>query len=111
MWDEALLKARQEQSDELLAQHLESARLSGIQLQDRIVNGDHKLTKRGSVRLPMAGRDMAVVNGISVDKGRVSMGMATSITGSTQGMQELAEQFRKLSRDHAKIQSTVVSEQ
>ena len=112
VWDEALTKAKQEQSDELLAQHMESARLSGIELQDRIVNGDHKLTKGGTtVRMPMSGRDLAVVNGIQVDKGRVNMGMATSIRGDSQSMQSMIDRFEQIERDHQQIKSSVVSTQ
>jgi len=83
VWHEALDKARQEISDELLALNLENARLSGIELTDRIKNGDTKLTAKGAVKVPMTGKDLAVVNGIQIDKGRTSMGLATSIKSDT----------------------------
>ncbi len=111
VWDEALTKARQEISDELLAQHLESAKLSGIELQDRIVNGDSKWISGEMVKQPMTGRDLAVVNGIQVDKGRVSMGLATSIKGEGKSMQSMIERFEKIEQDHQQIQGSVVSVQ
>ncbi len=110
VWHDSLLKARQEISDELLAQHMESARLSGIELKDRIINGDHKLVQGEVIRLPMTGKDLAVVNGIQVDKGRVSMGLATNITSNnTQAsMMEFLEQCADAYRDK---QASVVSVQ
>jgi NDP-sugar pyrophosphorylase family protein len=117
IWDEALIKARQEISDELLAQNLAIATAANNGVLDRIEHGDTKLTKDGPVLVPMGGRDLAVISGIHQDKGRVQMGMATTITKS-EGMDQLAETFRKLSRAHKRqqvdidaIQNTVVSTQ
>ena len=111
VWDEALTKARQEQSDELLAQHMESARLSGIELQDRIVNGDSKWVSGELIKQPMTGRDLAVVNGIQVDKGRTNMGLATSIKGDSKSMQTMIDRFERIERDHQAGRGRVVSVQ
>ena len=111
VWDEALTKARQEQSDELLAQHMESARLSGIELQDRIVNGDSKWVSGELIKQPMTGRDLAVVNGIQVDKGRVNMGLATSVHADSKSMQTMIDRFERIERDHQAGRGRVVSVQ
>ena len=112
IWQDTLAKAREQITDELLAQNLAIATAANEQIQDRIANGDTVITKDGThTRLPMKGRDMAVVSGIMQDKGRVAMGLATSISGSTAGMADLADKFRQLSRDHAAIQDSVVSTQ
>ena len=87
---------------------------AGDELADRIENGDQKLLKvkraikhdDGSVEIsedyelraePMKGRDLAVVTGITQDKARVQMGLATSIS-SNQDNRDLAEQCKELSR-------------
>ena len=111
IWGEALTKAKQEQSDELLAQHMESARLSGIELQDRIVNGDSRWVSGELVKQPMTGRDLAVVNGIQVDKGHTNMGLATSIKGDSKSMQTMIDRFERIERDHQAGRGRVVSVQ
>ena len=106
LWATTCEKARHEISEEILAQNLNAARLSGEALEDRITNGDQVLTKDGLVTVPMKGRDLAVVNGIQIDKGRVSMGLATSVTGSTgtdSAIAALVESFKKVSRENRDI--------
>ena len=114
VYNEALAEARQEISQEILADNLENARLAGNELRDRIVNGDTRLLSNGKTMvIPMGGKDLAVINGIQIDKGRVALGQATSISGSsnTAQMQALADQFARLSRDHRAIQDTVIAVQ
>ena len=109
VFNDAVVKARQEISDELLAQNLEAARLSGEQLQDRIVNGDPKLTKDGIVRVPMAGRDLAVVNGIQIDKGRTSMGLATAIKGDTSSTKSILKFLEQIGASYHEQSKRVVA--
>ena len=98
VWVDSLVKARQEISDEILAYNLEIVIKTNEQIIDRIDNGDTVLTKDGKqVRVPMKGRDLAVVGGIKEDKARVALGQATSI-GVTQDSRELAEVWKELSR-------------
>ena len=112
VWAESLNKARQEISDELLAQNLAIATAANIQVMDRIENGDCRLTSDGLVRVPMTGKDLAVVSGIKEDKGRVSLGLATSISaGSSATMQQLQAQFEAMAANHKAIQATVIDEQ
>lgn len=108
---ESLVKARQEISDELLAQNLENARLSGIELTDRIKNGDTKLTAKGAVKVPMTGKDLAVVNGIQIDKGRTSMGLATSIKCDSTTTQSVLAFLDQISDSYREKQARVVSVQ
>jgi len=71
VWVEALGKAQQEISDEILAYNLKIVVKTNEQIIDRIDNGDTVLTKDGKqVRVPMKGRDLAVVSGIKEDKAR-----------------------------------------
>jgi len=98
VWVEALGKAQQEISDEILAYNLKIVVKTNEQIIDRIDNGDTVLTKDGKqVRVPMKGRDLAVVSGIKEDKARVALGQATSIN-VTQDTRELAEMCKELSR-------------
>ena len=97
VWVDSLVKARQEISDEILAHNLELVVLSNEEIKDRIQNGDSVLRGDKLVRVPMKGRDLAVVAGIKEDKVRVALGQATSITVS-QDNRELAEVCKELSR-------------
>ena len=118
VWVDSLVKARQEISDEILAQNHELVIESNKEVLDRVQNGDHKLVKTkkaikhddGSLevsedyelkRVPMSGRDLAVVGGIKEDKARVALGQATSIT-SNQDNRALSEVCKELSRTMSK---------
>ncbi len=114
LWVDAVVKARHQINDKILAQNLANAISAGDELADRIENGDQKLLKvkraikhdDGSVEIsedyelraePMKGRDLAVVTGITQDKARVQMGLATSISSSPDS-RELCEVWKELSR-------------
>ena len=114
VWVEAVSKAQQEISDEILAYNLEIVVKTNEQIIDRIDNGDTVLTKDGKqVRVPIKGRDLAVISGIKEDKARVALGQATSIT-STQDTRALAEVCMELSRtmrDHRVVSVQKKSEE
>jgi len=104
VWVDSLVKARQEISDEILAYNLEIVIKTNEEVLDRVKNGDVVLTKDGKqIRVPMKGRDLAVVGGIKEDKSRVALGQATSIVGKSESMASLAQVFRKLSEDWNKL--------
>lgn len=119
VWAEALVIARHEITDELLAQNLQIATKANEGVLDRIENGDTKVVNskdangkyHETIKVPMTGKDMAVVGGIMQDKGRVAMGMATSIQGKSAGLDELAQRFAKIEQDHNNINKSVVSVQ
>ena len=115
LWDDAVVKARHQIKDKILAQNLANSISAGDALANRIENGDQKLLKvkraikhdDGSVEIsedyelraePMKGRDLAVVSGITQDKARVQMGLATSISSTTQDTRALTEMWKELSR-------------
>ena len=111
VWAASLLKARQEISDELLAQNLAIAMAANVQVMDRVENGDYKITKDGTVRLPMTGKDLAVVSGIKEDKSRVAQNLATSVSTTSGSIEAIAETFRQLSQSWKEKQVNVISEQ
>ncbi len=111
VWVEALNKARQEISDEILASNLEIVIKTNEQVIDRVEHGDVVLRNGKQVRVPMKGRDLAVVSGIKEDKARVALGQATSIVGKSTDMTALANEFRKLSEQWDEKQVNVVAVQ
>ena len=111
VWVEALNKARQEISDEILASNLEIVIKTNEQVIDRVEHGDVVLRNGKQVRVPMKGRDLAVVSGIKEDKARVALGQATSIVGKSTDMAALANEFRKLSEQWDEKQARVVAVQ
>ncbi len=108
VWVEALNKARQEISDEILASNLEIVIKTNEQVIDRVEHGDVVLRNGKQVRVPMKGRDLAVVSGIKEDKARVALGQATSIVGKSTDMAALANEFRMLSEQWDEKQARVV---
>ncbi len=113
VWVDSLSKARQEISDEILASNLEIVIKTNEQVIDRVENGDVVLRNGKQVRVPMKGRDLAVVSGIKEDKARVALGQATSIS-VTQDNRELAEVWKELSRtmrDHKVVATQNKSEE
>ncbi len=103
VWVDSLSKARQEISDEILASNLEIVIKTNEQVIDRVEYGDVVLRNGKQVRVPMKGRDLAVVGGIKEDKARVALGQATSIVGKAESMDSLANVFRKISEDWDKL--------
>ena len=111
VFNEAVIKARQEISDELLAQNLAIALAANEQVADRVKNGDSKWIGGVLVKQPMSGRDLAVVSGIKEDKARVSLGLVTSVTGTSKTMKNMIERFERIERDYQAGRSRVVSVQ
>ena len=111
VWVEALGKARQEISDEILASNLEIVVKTNEQVMDRVEHGDVVLRNGKQVRVPMKGRDLAVVGGIKEDKARVALGQATSIVGKSEDIQALAKQFDQLAQSFKEKQVNVVAVQ
>ena len=126
---EMLAAIRHEKGEEFDANITKLIDSAFEQAQDRVENGDHKLVKvkkaikhdDGSLevsedyelkRQPMAGKDLAVVGGISYEKRQLHRNQPTSISGSdNKNIVALAKEFRKLSRDHRNIQDSVVAVQ
>ncbi len=80
----ALLESVRAEFEEVIQQKYSGVINASLdQLQDRIFNGDYAFNKQGElVRKPMSGKDLSVVNGISYDKLRLSLGQPTTITAN-----------------------------
>lgn len=117
-WVSTVTKARHQIGEEILAAQLTNARLAGEQLQDRITNGDAKVVNSKDVngkyhmtiKVPMTGKDLAVVNGIQVDKARTAMNMPTSISGKAESMEDLKKLFEQMAGDKVLVPKSTVIE-
>ena len=113
-FNEISVEVREQIGEQILAQNLAIATKAGNAVLDRLEHGDHKLVKNKNgyetTRVPMNGKDAAVISGITQDKARVQMGLATSIS-KTADMSDLAKQFQALSEQWAEKQARVIDEQ
>ena len=130
LWDDAVVKARHQIREHILAKNLSNAVKAGDELADRIENGDQKLFKvkkvitheDGSVEVaddyelraePMRGRDLAVVGGIMQDKAARDLGLPTQIHAQAADaqIQALIKEFKEISESYREKQVKVVSTQ
>lgn len=130
LWDDAVVKARHQIREHILAKNLSNAVESADELADRIKNGDQKLVKvkkaikhdDGSVEItedyelraePMKGRDLAVVGGIMQDKAARDLGLPTQIHAQAADaqIQLFIKEFKEISESYREKQVRVVSTQ
>ena len=109
LWDDAVVRARQEIGDKILAQNMKIATKAGERVLDSLENGDEKLiwdkdkSEHVIKLVKPSGKDAAVIGGISQDKARVQLNLPTSITDnrdSKKWLADLADQFSQLSREY-----------
>ncbi|MBT5219892.1 MAG: hypothetical protein HOM16_10485 [Woeseia sp.] len=72
---------------------------SADQTLDRLRNGDVvRDAKTGElVRVPIKGRDVAIVGAVAFDKHRLILNRPTTICGTSPALQTLAKQFQQIS--------------
>ena len=92
-----------EYGDEIKAGLAQIVRESGEQLLDRVRNGDVIRDPRTGeqFRIPMKGKDLAIVGGVAFDKLRIAENQATQIVrreDSQTELKHLAEQFAAIDR-------------
>ena len=74
------------------------------QAQDRVDNGDFRVTKDGKlIRVPMGGKELVISGATVYDKQRLHRNQPTSISGKSEDMQALAKEFKKLSQNWDKL--------
>ena len=85
---------------------------SADQALDRLQNGDVVRDNRTGdlVRVPIKGRDAAIVGAVAFDKLRLAENQPTSIVAKTHDVQALAQQFAALSEAWQEKQATVVQD-
>jgi len=86
---------------------------SADQTLDRLINGDVvRDTRTGKlVRVPIKGRDAAIIGAVAFDKHRLILNQPTSITGKSDDMNALVQQFREISEKWDEKQVNVVAVQ
>ena len=100
---EILEQIREENDEKIDAKFTELVEGALDGLKDRIANGDyHYDTKKGIlVRKPVSAKDLAVTTAINIDKRQLLRGKPTSrteTTGSGKRLEQLAEQFIKMTQ-------------
>ncbi len=117
-WDDLTAEVQQQTESEILAANENIIRAALGQALDRIEHGDYQLVRTGedyeARRVPMRGKDLAVVAAIGQDKRRLSLNLPTSIRGDQnkdEHLKRLAQQFAELARTYQVRDAGVVSVQ
>ncbi len=95
---ELLAEVRHEKGEEYDANLTKLIDSAFAEAQDRIDNGDYRVTKDGKlIRVPMGGKELVISGATVYDKQRLHRNQPTSISGSIDN-KALAEQCKELSR-------------
>lgn len=107
---ELLVKIRHEKGEEFDANITKLIDSAFEEAQDRVENGDYRVSKDGKlIRVPMGGKELVISGATAYDKRQLHRNQPTAIRGDSNTVQALADEFRKLSADHKAIQNSVVS--
>ena len=97
LFQEIFDKVRKEKFSEIQARLSRIVDLASLALADRIENGDEYVTKDGSIgRKSMSGKDLAIVMGITIQRGMEMSGTAPSQGNSADKLAELATKLERL---------------
>ncbi len=109
---ELLGEIRDQKGEELDANLTKLIDSAYEQAQDRIENGDYRVTKDGKLfRVPMGGYQLVISGSTIYDKRQLHRNQPTSIQGDSETISKLVKKFEQISRDHNNIQNSVVSTQ
>jgi len=90
-WPSVFAECKKKKQDELDAQFSQTVHIAMGQLNDRIINGDEKIGRDGSViRLGIGGKDLATIVGILYDKRALLRGDPTSRVENNKGKDAMA---------------------
>jgi len=93
-WDGLLQSLHAEKGRELDSKLTQVIDRALDELADRLVNGDPKLTRDGSlVRVPIPAKDAAIVAAVMFDKRQILRNMPTTITKGADFLPRLAEKL------------------
>jgi len=109
---ELLEQIRTEKGEELDANLTKLIDSAFEQAQDRVDNGDYRVSKEGTlIRVPMGGRDLVISGATVYDKRQLHRNQPTAIRGDNASVQALAAEFKALAQSHKNIQNSVVIDQ
>jgi len=113
-WEPTVAKVRKQKQDELDAVLTSIVHETTDHIKDRIKYGDYKRTRDGTYeRIPISGKDLAVILGVLFDKRALIRGDFTSISArSNADMKSLEQKFTKIAQDlqGKTIEGTVIKE-
>ncbi len=94
---ELLAEIRHEKGEELDANLTKLIDAAYEQAQDRIENGDYRVTKDGKLfRVPMGGYQLVISGSTAYDKRQLHRNWPTAIAGKATSIADLAQEFNKL---------------
>ncbi len=94
---ELLGQIRTEKGEELDANLTKLIDAAYEQAQDRIENGDYRVTKDGKLfRVPMGGYQLVISGSTAYDKRQLHRNQPTAIAGKATSIADLAKEFNKL---------------
>ncbi len=103
---------RHEKSEELDANLTKLIDAAFEQSQDRVENGDYRLTKDGKlIRVPMGGYQLVISGATAYDKRQLHRNQPTAISDNSGGTQALIKKFDDLANKWDEKQARVVSVQ
>ncbi len=119
LWDDAVVKARHQISEQILAQNLQIATKAGERVLDSLENGDEKLVwdkDKGEHVIKCvkpSGKDSMLISAISQDKAARGMGLPTQIHAQAADaqIQAFINEFKEISESYREKQVKVVSTQ
>ena len=106
-WVSEQSRVQQQITEQIRAQNMQIATNAGIEILDRITNGDTQIVQGEQVRVPMKGRDLSIVSGIAVDK-TIQLGLPQAINAKGETMEELMKKFERAAIES---RARIVSEQ
>lgn len=112
-WKAAIQKVRELKADELDVQYTKIIDKTLEHLEDRLENGDERVTKMGEiVKVAVGARDLMVINAMAYDKRALQRGDPTAINGKTELTADdrnkaLADQFRKIAKGESIIEGEI----
>lgn len=101
-----LNECRRQLTQEHINRHLQIVEKAQTEVLDRLEHGDHQLTRSGDVvRVPMKGKDVAVVMAIAQDKAQILQNKPTSISATDDRLARIAERLEKAIGNRSKLVS------
>ena len=70
---------------------------------DRLEHGDVILHRGEPIRVPVKGKDAAIIGAIAFDRLRSLRNQPTSVKGDGESMDQLLERFRQIAREENKV--------
>ena len=98
---ELLQDAQTEFSEQLQAQLTQIIDLAHANVLDRLRHGDEQVNARTGerVRVPVRGKDCAIIGAVAIDKLRIIQGQPTRITEAGPNLQELRDHFEAIGQE------------